>query len=164
MEDWMEMLEVTGRSVDWAAVNGCLAQLNEQIHKARVTAEVEKHAPRGTSQPLTAKALRSLLKARRVRSEYFPTGLFSDPAWDMLLDLMAAKLEGHEVTVSSLCIAAAVPPTTALRWIKSMTEQGILVRTGDKHDGRRAYISLSSHAAEAVQNYWEKVNSPPQGV
>ena len=28
--------------------------------------------------------------------------------------------------MTSLCIAAAVPPTTALRWIKVMTEKGWL--------------------------------------
>jgi hypothetical protein len=40
--------------------------------------------------------------------------LFADPGWDILLDLYAARQEGKQVSVSSLCIAAAVPPTTAL--------------------------------------------------
>jgi len=36
----------------------------------------------------------------------------ADPAWDMLLDLTAARAESRAVSVSSLCIAAGVPTTT----------------------------------------------------
>ena len=46
----------------------------------------------------------------------FGEGLFADPAWDIMLDLFAARIEGKDITVSSAGIAACVPPTTALRW------------------------------------------------
>jgi DNA-binding MarR family transcriptional regulator len=68
-----------------------------------------------------------------------------------LLDLFAARLEKRSVAVSSLCIAAAVPPTTALRWIKTLTDLGLLVRTADPQDGRRVYIELAPKAAEGVE-------------
>jgi hypothetical protein len=100
-----------------------------------------------------ARLVRSIIRARRLRDRYFKGGLFADPAWDMLLDLMAARLEDNRVAVSSLCIAAAVPPTTALRWIKTLTEQGILVRCADPQDGRRVYIELSDDAARQVAAY-----------
>jgi hypothetical protein len=97
--------------------------------------------------------IRAIIRARRLRDSYFKGGLFADPAWDMLLDLMAARLERHRVAVSSLCIAAAVPPTTALRWIKTLTEKGLLVRCADPADGRRVYIELSDEAARALAAY-----------
>ncbi|TPG48283.1 hypothetical protein [Sphingomonas glacialis] len=59
--------------------------------------------------------IRQAIRARRLRDQHFGGGLFEDPAWDMLLDLFAAELERAQVSVSSLCIAAAVAPTTALR-------------------------------------------------
>ena len=62
----------------------------------------------------------------------------------MLLDLMAARLEENRVAVSSLCIAAAVPATTALRWIKALTDRGLFVRVADPQDGRRVFIELSA--------------------
>jgi DNA-binding MarR family transcriptional regulator len=68
----------------------------------------------------------------------------------MLLDLMAARLERIQVSVSSLCIAACVPPTTALRWIKMMTDQGLFERVADPVDGRRIFIRLSDSAAQAM--------------
>jgi len=71
----------------------------------------------------------------------------------MLLDLTAARLERRQVAVSSLCIAAAVPPTTALRWIKTLTDQGIFVRIADPSDGRRVFIELSEEAAGEMIAY-----------
>lgn len=58
---------------------------------------------------VTAAQVRDLLRARRLRADFLPGDLFADPAWDMLLDLLAAHLDQERVSVSSLCIAAAVP-------------------------------------------------------
>lgn len=102
-----------------------------------------------------AKAVRRMLRQRRMREQYFPADLFADPAWDMLLDLYAARLERRPVSVSSLCIAAAVPATTALRWIKTMTDAGLFLREADPHDGRRIYIALTESAADAMARYFE---------
>jgi DNA-binding MarR family transcriptional regulator len=102
-----------------------------------------------------AKAVRRMLRQRRMREQYFPADLFADPAWDMLLDLYAARLERQPVSVSSLCIAAAVPATTALRWIKTMTDAGLFVREDDPHDGRRIFIALAEGAYDALARYFE---------
>jgi DNA-binding MarR family transcriptional regulator len=101
-----------------------------------------------------AKAIRQMLHHRRMREDHFPAALFADPAWDMLLDLYAAKLERAPVSVSSLCIAAAVPTTTALRWIKAMTDAGLFVRKDDPRDGRRILIELSEAAGDALARYF----------
>jgi hypothetical protein len=97
--------------------------------------------------------VRTMIRARRLRDQFFHSEIFADPAWDMLLDLFAARLENRRVAVSSLCIAAAVPPTTALRWIKSLSDQGLFVRIADAEDGRRVFIELSQGAAAAMENY-----------
>ena len=101
----------------------------------------------------TADDVRAILRLRRLRSRFFDPELFADPAWDMLLDLMAARLEDEEVAVTSLCIAAAVPSTTALRWIKNMTDIGLFHRRADPSDGRRVYISLTDAAARAMSRF-----------
>ena len=102
-----------------------------------------------------AKAVRHMLRQRRMREQFFPADLFADPAWDMLLDLYAARLERQPVSVSSLCIAAAVPATTALRWIKTMTDAGLFIREADPHDGRRIFIALAEGACDALARYFE---------
>ena len=68
----------------------------------------------------------------------------------MLLDLTAARMEGVDVAVSSLCVAAAVPTITALRWVRSLSEAGVFVRRTDPGDARRAFITLSNQAHEAM--------------
>jgi len=106
---------------------------------------------------IDAAKVRAMIRARRLRDQYFGSDLFADPAWDMLLDLMAARLDRQRVAVSSLCIAAAVPATTALRWIKTLTEHGLFVRVADPQDGRRVYIELSDEAAGALESYLRAV-------
>jgi DNA-binding MarR family transcriptional regulator len=101
--------------------------------------------------------VRAVIRARRMRSRYFAEDLFADPAWDMLLDLLQAEIAQLRVPVSSLCIAAAVPATTALRWLKSMTAQGIFLRRADPHDGRRVFVELSPHASQAMRRYFADV-------
>ena len=115
--------------------------------------EVPDRRTSGDKPMPTVSAIRAMIRARRLRDQYFSGELFADPAWDMLLDLLLARMEKRTVAVSSLCIAAAVPPTTALRWIKRLTEEGIFVRTADPRDGRRVFIDLADEAAEAMATY-----------
>lgn len=107
-----------------------------------------------------AEAVRAVIRARRLRSRFFSEELFADPAWDMLLDLLQAEIAQLRVPVSSLCIAAAVPATTALRWIKTMTEQGLFVRRADPHDGRRVFVELAPAASDAMRRYFAEVGAP----
>ena len=104
-----------------------------------------------------ADVVRSVIRARRLRSRFFADDLFADPAWDMLLDLLQAEIAQLRVPVSSLCIAAAVPATTALRWIKTMTEQGLFLRRADPHDGRRVFVELAPAASQAMRRYFAEV-------
>lgn len=103
---------------------------------------------------VAAADVRKAIRARRLRDSLFAEGLFEDPAWDILLDLYAAELETAQVSVSSLCIAAAVPATTALRWIGRMTDTGLLDRRPDPFDRRRAYVVLTRSAREKMDGYF----------
>jgi hypothetical protein len=91
-------------------------------------------APSRPQEGISASFVRSILRARRLRDQYFTGQLFADPAWDMMLDLLAARLEDRRVSISSLGLAAAVPPTTALRWIATLCDRGAFVRSNDSSD------------------------------
>lgn len=109
---------------------------------------------------LSAETVRAVIRARRVRTRFFPEHLFADPAWDMLLDLLQAEIAQLRVPVSSLCIAAAVPATTALRWLKTLVQEGIFVRRADPHDGRRVFVELAPEASRALRRYFAEVGAP----
>lgn len=101
--------------------------------------------------------LSSLIAARRARANYFDASLFSDPCWDMLLDLMNERLAGKEVAVSSLCIAAGVPQTTGLRRIDDLIRAGLLVRREDPRDRRRVFVELADTAVERLNRYLDEM-------
>ena len=117
----------------------------------------------GERQSTEAATIREMIRARRLRDELFGEGLFADPAWDILLDLTAARIERRSVAVSSLCIAAAVPATTALRWIKQLTDAGLLRRVADPDDGRRVFIELTERAADAMTTYFGALSRGGRG-
>ena len=106
---------------------------------------------------VSAREVRQVIRQHRLRDEFFDSELFADPAWDMLLDLYAAKLDRGRVSVSSLCIASAVPATTALRWIKNLTDSGVFIRTEDPHDGRRIFVALSEDSTAAMHRYFTRL-------
>ncbi len=115
--------------------------------------------PTGDIPAASGETVRNVIRARRLRARFFDEELFADPAWDMLLDLLQAEIAQHRVPVSSLCIAAAVPATTALRWIKTMTDNGLFRRRADPHDGRRVFIELAPEASTAMRRYFAEVGS-----
>ncbi len=100
-----------------------------------------------------------LLDTYCARTSFFPGGLFADPAWDMLLDLMHARLNGKRISVSSLCIAARVPATTALRRIGDLVSAGLATRVRDESDGRRVFIELTEDGFARMDRYLEQVRT-----
>jgi hypothetical protein len=103
--------------------------------------------------------VRRIIRQRQLRARFFDGGLFADPAWDMLLDLTAARAEHIRVSVTSLCIASCVPPTTALRWIGQMVEAGLFARIEDDTDRRRAFLALTDRAADAMARYFAELGA-----
>jgi len=100
---------------------------------------------------------RRLIDFCTARQSFFPDGLFSDPAWDMLLDLTHARLSGKRVSVSSLCIASRVPATTALRRISDLVSEGLATRVRDEADGRRVFVELTEDGFSRMTAYIENV-------
>jgi hypothetical protein len=115
---------------------------------------------RATRPPLPdPRLVRKIIRQRQLRARFFEGDLFADPAWDMLLDLTAARVEHVRVSVTSLCIASGVPPTTALRWIGQMTDAGLLQRVDDETDRRRAFITLTDKSADAMARYFAELGT-----
>ena len=90
-----------------------------------------------------ARLAQVLLQIRGIRSDYLPPDLFGEPGWDILLDLYVHRRRAKRVSVTSACIAARVPPTTALRWIGELVDGGLIEREDDRKDRRRAFLSLT---------------------
>ena len=95
---------------------------------------------------------RSRYQQRRRREEVFGrhADIFSDPAWDIMLDLfICARREGR-ISVSSACIASCAPPTTALRWISLLERRELIRRRADLDDRRRTFLELTTEGDALV--------------
>ena len=104
-------------------------------------------------QPFWLQIAKRVYADRRRRCEHFDASLFGEPAWDILLDLFIAAKSDKKVSVSSACIAAAVPTSTALRWITVLESQGLVVRESDPDDARRCFLQLTEEGYTRLTNY-----------
>lgn len=95
--------------------------------------------------------VQQIYRARRRRGRHLSAELFGEPCWDMLLDLFAAHFDGAQICVSSLCIAAGVPSTTALRHLALLEKHALVVRRTDTADRRRVIIALTATGLEATR-------------
>ena len=118
---------------------------------------------RATDKEIAA-TLRCVINSRGLRSRFFPSDIFADPAWDILLDLTRAHLDNQDVSVSSVCIAASVPMSTALRWVRHMTEAGLLQRWTDPRDRRRDLIALTEKTRANMMEYLTLVHGTMKKV
>lgn len=93
----------------------------------------------------------AILQSRRLREHLFGAEMFADPAWDMLLHLFVNAERGRAVPVSSLCVASAVPQSTALRWVETLDKVGMVTRRPDPQDARRNLVQLTDEAIRLMR-------------
>lgn len=128
----------------FAHLSKALSDVFDEIEKLNRPAEL---TPDEQVQ-LSVKRLRKIVTMRKHRNQILPEHQFADPAWDMLLDLTIAMAENRRISVSSLSLAANVPITTALRHIKQLSDEGVILIVSDPKDGRRKY----THLSESIYN------------
>lgn len=102
--------------------------------------------------------LTSIIHLRELRQKYFPAELFSDPAWDMLMDLTTNRLQGNITYVSSLAVGAQVPLTTALRYLQLLEDHGLVSRERDPKDKRRTLVELTDKGLQKMRAFAEDRN------
>jgi len=111
----------------------------------------------GTSETEVTK-VRAIIAARARRDQHFRPNMFGEPDWDMFLDLFVAQLTGAQISVNSLCIAARVPATTALRHITILERHGDIQRESDPFDRRRSFLRLSDQTFDGMRNWLQSLD------
>lgn len=100
--------------------------------------------------PIEPAQIRRILRARSLRRKSDLAFMLDWPSWDMLLDLIATKLEGQHVSVSSLCLSSGAPQSTALRKLSVLEGNGLVIRYVDGNDRRRICLTLTDEAVAIV--------------
>jgi len=153
----MRYLGARRQSAEGASITGFSEQLAKLVSVLEGKTLERRSDLRLTDKEIGA-TLRAIIASRSLRNRFFPSQMFADPAWDILLDLTRARLDGQQVSVSSVCIAASVPMSTALRWVRQMTDAGLLRRWTDPKDRRRDLIALTDATSAHMRDYLTAVH------
>lgn len=106
---------------------------------------------------LTEDHIRSVLLVRRARGGVLGENLFSEPAWDVLLELYAAELGGRSMTLSDLARATDTPVSVIARWQAALEDHRLTRSTVSPEDPSRVTISLTAEGSskmEHLANHW----------
>jgi DNA-binding MarR family transcriptional regulator len=113
----------------------------------------------GASMPSkdAAALVKGLIRARDQRTKFFPRSLFSEPAWEILLELYAAEVAQRRVSVSQLCVTAGLSATTGLRWLSTLEAIRLVIRVADPLDARRSFVSLTSEGRRSMESFVDSI-------
>jgi hypothetical protein len=65
----------------------------------------------------TAQTAESLLQVRGLRSDIFPSEIFDEHAWNMMLRLFVAQAKGDAVSEADLITLTGTPSAVGQRWL-----------------------------------------------
>lgn len=128
----------------------------------RRTIEHDSGRREGAASPTAARpeetslrTLKLLQKLQEARSSIFGEAVMPEPAWEMLAELMRARLAGQHLSVTSLALSSKSPMTTALRRIEDLIQGGLAARMPDPSDRRRTYVELTPEGMARMQLFLE---------
>lgn len=110
-------------------------------------------APDGSAAEVIALARRAVA-ARRQRNRHFDPVLFSNPAWDMLLNLFVAEADGRPMTVLDGCTVSAMPQSVTLRWLGYLKQEKMVVEFNEPRQSRQTLLRLSPQTRDTIAAYF----------
>ena len=113
--------------------------------------------PAGSSEEATAALARQLHRERRERDAAFGTDLFGEPGWDMLLYLYGHGQEAEPGSLEALCETSGAAPTTSLRYLNAMLDEGWIVRSAPLHTGGTGTVALSAETRDRMKGLLERI-------
>lgn len=117
---------------------------------------------------ITPAQLEAVLAARYARLETFGMDLAS-PGWSLLLELFRVSLEQRTVRLPRLAADARVPVSTAMRWIETLVDAGLVRRKADLTREGASILSLTDAGSEKMEDYfvalllgWAEAEAPAE--
>ena len=97
-----------------------------------------------------------LINSRKIRLQNFGASLFSDPGWDILLQILVSEIDGKPISVSSASVVSDTPMTTGLRWVNRLEEGKLIQRIPDSDDRRVFWLRLTPKALQLLTRQFAK--------
>lgn len=150
-----------------------LLRMADEIEQSEVNATIAPNTASSSTKRLTPSPRTRLellqtasntYRLRRQRERHFPASYFGEPAWDILLDLLANEMSGRPVSVSNACIAASAPATTGMRWLRVLEDDGYIKKARDQSDSRVTLVVLTDLARARLNDYLSLLPAPDETV
>lgn len=90
-------------------------------------------------------------KRRKIDQIFGIPGFVVSPAWDIMLDLFQAYAQRKSLSVSSACLGAGCPSSTALRYLRVLENNGLVERVGDPNDRRRDFVAFTGKGRKRME-------------
>lgn len=87
----------------------------------------------------------SIMRFRLARAELFDAAIFANPAWDILLQLFAARLAHRQMRLVDL--PEIVPRSTLARWALALEEQGLISFGVEEPQTEEVRLEISDEGA-----------------
>lgn len=143
-----------GRKQLPASVIAALQELDAALSKLYAAASLAR--PGRKEGVELQQQVRVVIEKRSLRFDIFPPMLFSDPAWDMLLELYARQLEHRPLNISRLIATLPVAATTTHRWIEKLEAEALITRRKDPRNAKRIWIALSERGRNLMDRYFQQ--------
>jgi DNA-binding MarR family transcriptional regulator len=98
----------------------------------------------------------SIIRFRQYRANILPAELFSEPAWDLLLELFLADAEGRRISAREVAEKSNISPGVMSRWLQHLSKIGYVIGdgTGDLDD----MLTLSAQALERMEQIIDRAH------
>lgn len=132
-----ESANALSSSGDADDLSGALAVLLKNFVRARQTSVTEEH-------------IQVILSARRGREKLFGYNLFSDYAWDVVLELYAAKFSNGTRSSNELARSIGVPESVIKRWMKVLVDAELIAPQSDERGAEPVKFGLTNDGAAKI--------------
>jgi DNA-binding MarR family transcriptional regulator len=92
----------------------------------------------------------ALREARRLRAEIFPRIPFSNPNWDVMLDLFIQEMNGFRTSLDHLALTGDLPAPIVYDSVDTLVRLGLVARAADRFDNRVYWLSLTAPGRQGM--------------
>ena len=136
--------KTAGVPIEDNAVDAQLREIRARLDR------LESTASRWKDWPTRLHGAQRLLAAHRQRDSLFGEGPFSEPGWDIMLQLYAAGMRHTRYSLSKVGGSQGLASTTVLRWINKLEEVGLVYREPDPTHSRRVFVMLTDRGFDLM--------------
>ena len=103
------------------------------------------------------KVARRILEVQKLRHSFFPSAIFGEPAWNILLALYLSSNRADR-TVGRLGESSGTPLSTTIRWLNYLESEGLVMLDSGSDDPQQREVHLTDKACDSLCAFLSKSN------